>query len=319
MNAGKLLVLSMISLTIYVTATEKVIGQEAPTPEWTARIRQLAPKEATAQPAEPRKVLLFSLFTGYKHDVIPYVKVVFKVLAERSRAFEIEMSDDIEMLAYDKLREYDAVILNNNCSIGPGRNIFLDVLNAGSDNPDSPYADYSEEMRRKKATELEAGLIKFVQNGAGLMAVHGAIVMQNNSQAFCDMLGGNFDFHPKNQEVMLNPVEPAHPLLKAFAGKPFHHKDEPYVFSSCYAKNNFRPLLVMDTSKLELQEEQRRVLSDVRYVSWIKKHGKGRVFYVSPSHNATSYENKQLLQFYLDGLQYVLGDLNCDDTPMSHN
>ena len=51
-----------------------------------------------------------------------------------------------------------------------------------------------------------------------------------------------------------------------------------------------------------------------RYISWIKPHGEGRVFYCSPSHNAQSFENPQLLQFMLNGIQYALGDLKCDDS-----
>jgi hypothetical protein len=41
------------------------------------------------------------------------------------------------------------------------------------------------------------------------------------------------------------------------------------------------------------------------------------VFYVSPSHNAQSFEDKRLLKFFLDGAQYVLGDLECDDVPLT--
>jgi hypothetical protein len=33
------------------------------------------------------------------------------------------------------------------------------------------------------------------------------------------------------------------------------------------------------------------------------------VMYISPSHNAQSFDNPQLLRFYLDGLQYVAGDM----------
>jgi hypothetical protein len=38
--------------------------------------------------------------------------------------------------------------------------------------------------------------------------------------------------------------------------------------------------------------------------------------YASPSHNAQSFENPQLLQFFLDGMQYVVGDVKCDDSPL---
>ena len=55
---------------------------------------------------------------------------------------------------------------------------------------------------------------------------------------------------------------------------------------------------------------------DRRYVSWIKSHGKGRVFYCSPSHRPETYERQSMLQYYLDGIQYALGDLACDDSPI---
>ena len=58
-----------------------------------------------------------------------------------------------------------------------------------------------------------------------------------------------------------------------------------------------------------------KLKSDVRYVSWIKPFGKGRVFYCGPSHQPESYETAALLRYYLDGLQYALGDLKCDDAP----
>jgi hypothetical protein len=35
--------------------------------------------------------------------------------------------------------------------------------------------------------------------------------------------------------------------------------------------------------------------------------------YASPSHNAQSFENPDLLQFFLDGMQYVVGDVECDE------
>jgi type 1 glutamine amidotransferase len=92
------------------------------------------------------------------------------------------------------------------------------------------------------------------------------------------------------------------------------HVDEPYIFKNAYFDYNFHPLLAMDVSKLHSLNQE--ISDPVVYVSWIKKYGSGRVFYVSPSHNAQSFEDPRLLQFYLDGLQYVTGDLICDDTPI---
>lgn len=146
------------------------------------------------------------------------------------------------------------------------------------------------------------------------MAIHGGIVMQNNSMEFSRMLGGSFDYHPKPQKIEVKLADPDHRLTKAFEGKSFVHVDEPYVFKNAYFESHFKPLLYMEASEIEGLKNPDR--DKVRYVSWIKRYGKGRVFYVSPSHNAQSFEDPRLLQYYLDGVMYVTGHLECDDSPM---
>ncbi len=276
------------------------------TDEWIKKIEQLAPAKAEVKPLKHRKILVFSLFTGFNHWVIPHTNAVMKVLGEKTGAFEVEVSTDIYKFDKKSLQEYDAVVLNSTCSVGPRRDLILDVLDKDQ--------SLSEEQKKQKAAELETSLINYVHNGGGLMVVHGAIVMQNNSKEFSEMVGGSFDYHPVQQEITLELVDPNHPLVKAFEGKPFVHIDEPYIFNNAYAKKNFRPLLFMDTSKLT--KKTKEIDEKIKYVSWIKKYGKGRVFYVSPSHNAQSFEDARLLKYFLDGTQYVLGDLKCDDSPV---
>jgi len=252
------------------------------------------------------RVLIFDRFTGYNHWVIPHTSQVIKVLGQKSGAYEVRITQDAFCLEKSNLKNYDAVVLNSTCSRGPRRDLILDALDDDT--------SMSDDAKKTKAAELEESLINYVKGGGGLMVVHGAIVMQNNSMPFSEMCGGSFDYHPKQQKVTLELVEPDHPLVAAFDGKAFVHVDEPYLFNKAYEKKNFRPLLYMDTDKLE--GKKKPIEDNIRYVSWIKKHGKGRVFYVSPSHNAQSFEDVRLLKFYLDGAQYVLGDVKVDDTPM---
>ncbi|NJN26010.1 MAG: ThuA domain-containing protein [Cyclobacteriaceae bacterium] len=130
------------------------------------------------------------------------------------------------------------------------------------------------------------------------------------------MVGGSFDYHPPQQEIELKVVDVKHPLTEVFAEGHFTHTDEPYFFKNAYQSKHFRPLLYMETSKVSGLKHTPE--DSVSYVSWIKRYGKGRVFYVSPSHNAQSYENTHMLQYYLNGLMYVLGEMKCEDTPMEH-
>jgi len=278
-----------------------------PTPEWTARIQELAPAKPTVN-AVRRKVLVFSLFTGFKHDVIPYVDRVFEVLGRKSGAFDTTRTVDIEALTSQRLSAYDVLVLNNNCSIRPRRNLFLDELER---NP--KYRGMTEKERQTKASALEQSMLDFIAGGKGLVAIHGAPTMLNSSAKFTEMVGGAFDYHPPSQEVTIHAVDPDHPLLAAFRGKePFIHRDEPYCFNGSYEKLNFHPLLSLDVKGIK--DPTGQVGKIVRYVAWIKPYDKGRVFYCSPSHFPESHETATLLQFLLDGVQYASGDLKCDDS-----
>ena len=280
-----------------------------PTPEWTAKIQKLAPARPTVE-APKRKLLVFSLFTGFKHDVVPHVDRVFEALGKKSGAFDATQTVDIEALAPQGLAAYDVLVLNNNCSINPRRNLFLDELERNA-----RYHDLTEAERKAKADLLERSLLDFVAGGKGLVAIHGAPTMLNNSAKFNEMIGAAFDYHPANQELTLRAVNADHPLLAAFHDKtPFIHRDEPYCFKGAYEKLNFRPLLSLDVEGIK--DPKGQVGKMVRYVAWIKPYGKGRVFFCSPSHFPESYETPTLLRFLLDGVQYASGDLKCDDSKL---
>jgi type 1 glutamine amidotransferase len=278
-----------------------------PTPQWLDAVRRNAPPRPTVA-APKRKLLVFSLFTGYDHKVIPHVDRVFQILGEKSAAFTATVTVDIEMLTVGHLASYDTLVLNNNCSEGERRNLLLDELERNA-----KYRGMSERERQAKADALEQSLLGFVAHGKGLVAIHGAPTMLNNSAKFTEMIGAAFEYHPPNQEVTVRMVREDHPLVAAFRGKgSFIHRDEPYCFHGAYETLNFRPLLSMDVERI--QDPIGRVGERVRYVAWIKTYGEGRVFYCSPSHFPESYESATLLRFLLDGVQYATGDLKCDDS-----
>jgi type 1 glutamine amidotransferase len=278
-----------------------------PTPEWSAQVRAAAPAEPTVD-APTRKLLVFSRCTGYKHAVIPHVDRVFEILAEKTGALETTVTIGIDELAPERLAKYDVLVLNNNCSKGDRRNLLLDVLES-----DAKYADLTDEQRAARAEALEQSMLDFVAGGGGLVVVHGAPTLLNNSKAFTEMVGAAFDYHPPNQEVTVRPVDDDHPLVAAFKGQgPLIHRDEPYCFNGAYEKFDFRPLLSMDVDGM--RDPAGRVGDMPRYVAWIRPHGEGHVFYCSPSHFPESYTSPTLLRFMLDGIQYAAGDLECDDS-----
>ena len=302
----KLLTALILIFTFSVHTSAQEMEPFELTNDWISKIEETAPSKPTIPIQGKRKVLIFSLHTGFKHWTIPHTEAVIRTIAEKSGAFSVTTSMDISMFERKNLKNFDAIVLNNNCSIGDKRDLFWDVLKNDK--------TLNDQQRMKKAKKLEDNLLNYVRKGHGVMVLHGSIVMQNKSTNYGKIVGGSFDYHPKQQKIQVKLVDSQHPLVQAFEGEGFEHVDEPYFFNNAYFDYNFRPLLSMETSGLEGMKTMPK--DKIKYISWIKSYGQGRVFFASPSHNAQSYENPKLLAFLLDGLQYVTGDLQCDDSPV---
>ena len=298
--------LSLLAFVFFLKLSAQGLEPLEITDEWLASIEKLAPSKTRIATNSKKKVLVFSKATGYDHWIIPHNVEMLKILGRKSKAFEIHIGYDIENFDKKNLKKYDAVILNNSNPSGPDRDLFSDLLKQNT--------TLTDQEIKIKAASYEQNLMNYVTKGGGLMIMHGAITVQNNATHFSKMTGGSFDYHPKQQEIHVKEVDLNHPLVKAFKGKGLTHIDEPYFFKNAYFDYDFRPLLYMEVDKIEgLREE---VDEKVIYVSWIKRYGKGRVFYSSPGHNAQSLDNPDVLHYFLDGMQYVVGDLKCDDSPM---
>ncbi len=262
---------------------------------WIDQIRGTMPKTLSVEPQRPRKILMLSECMGFRHWVIPHTAAVIKVMGETGAYNVVETTDPMDFLP-DNLQNFDAILFNNTCSSKEGRDYF---------------SDYVKEPELAEA--LKDSVINFVAKGGGFIAIHGG----NLAYMFCEkwerMQGMTFCHHPHQQQLTLNLTEPSHALLKVFDGEAFEHFDEPYLFVCKYNEPAFRPLLELDISNLSWNENKGRH-SGPCYAAWIKRYEQGRIFYSSPSHNAQSFEDSRLLQFMLDGIQYALGDLDCDDT-----
>jgi len=172
-----------------------------------------------------------------------------------------------------------------------------------------------EEQRVAKERDqaLKKSFEEFVRSGKGLVGFHGALGAFYKWPPYGEMIGGYFDKHPWVQKIRVKLDDPAHPLCAAFAGKAFELKEETYVFREPYSRDTARVLLTLDTTSVDAAKGGRK---DGDYaLAWIKPYGQGRVFYCAFSHFEENFLNAALLRFYLDGMQYALGDLEADATP----
>ena len=138
---------------------------------------------------------------------------------------------------------------------------------------------------------------------------------------FNKLIGGFFKFHWNNGQVIHYKIdEPNHPLNAPFKGlKDFQVIDETYTFGrETYSRQNLKVLTSIDYDKMSAEDKAKEQYprSDGDYaLSWIRREGKGRVFYEAHGHDEKIYAIKPLLEHVMLGMQYVLGDLPADDSP----
>ncbi|MGB2824788.1 MAG: ThuA domain-containing protein [Phycisphaerae bacterium] len=253
-----------------------------PSEEQVAKIKAAAPKRATAKPAKPRKMLVLSY---QSHDSGRFAgEKALEIMAEQTGAFELEFVRDKAALAEavvpEKLKQYDAVCVNNSTG-GQGN--------------------------AKNGKTLVENLRAYVAGGGGLVGIHAA-----TDNKFGEVFGGFFSGHPWSENVGVKIDDPDHPLCKAFASEGFMVRDEIYQFTKIYTREKLRVLLSLDMTKTK--DKGRREDKD-NAVAWVQKLGEGRIFYCSLGHNPHIFWDAKLLRFYLDGIQFALGDIEADTTP----
>ena len=248
------------------------------------KIRKAAPAEAPAAPKKSRKLLVFSRLTGYRHKSVPWGAQALRILGEKTGAYSPVLTNDPAVFDRQRLVQFDAVVFNNNCG--------------------NPVQD---PQRRKN-------LLEFVAGGRGLVGIHCAAHV--DWPEFIEVLGGWSVNHPWNagSTITLRIEEPSHPLTKMFGGPTVRHTDEIFQFDR-YSRGRQRVLIGIDTKRTDMNVPG-IVRKDGDFgLVWIRSHGKGRVFYSEFGHQKDVYWRPAILEHYLAGIQYALGDLQVDATP----
>lgn len=255
-----------------------------------AKMEQVIPKEAEAKPEKLRKILVFWLCKGYFHESIPVINEAIKLMGKKTGAYEAVLSDDMNDFSAENLAKYDAIVFNNTTRL-----------------------DFKDPKQRE-------ALMNFVKGGKGIVGIHAATDNFYNWREAGDMMGGYFVGHPwtAGGTWAIKNVDPNNPINSSFEGKGFKIKDEIYRQKKLRPTENRRILLALDlddpaTKNAKGAEESDRDMP----VSWIKDYGKGRVFYCGLGHNNWVIFRPDILEHYLAGIQFAIGDLKVDATPVA--
>ena len=137
---------------------------------------------------------------------------------------------------------------------------------------------------------------------------------------FNKLIGGYFKFHwPDPQLIYVKIDDPNSPLTAMFHGKEFEIHDETYTFAQqSFSRRNVHVLTSIDYQKMSPEDKAKEVnpRTDGDYaLSYIRREGRGRVFYEGHGHDDRVYAMTPMLEHIRAGIQYALGDLKADDSP----
>jgi len=287
-------------------------GWVPPTEEELKMVESAIPEKLPAEPRKDRKLLIYSLSHGFKHNSRLIGEEMLKRIERKTGAFTLTINNDSTQWTSAYLKQFDAIAVLNATSLhggfkGENREAFLD----------------------------------FVYEGGGLFGCHAATDGGKKWwPEYSELWGGAFGGHPwgKTGTWRIRNYDPRHTINQCFHGEGFDINDELYRQVHPYKKGNFHTLTCIDLSarqnthnnngkiKTVPPEAERKPgepnpakvplnLEREYPTSWCKKARKGRVFYATFGHNESAYWNPKIVEHYLRGLQYVLGDLEADDVP----
>ncbi len=145
----------------------------------------------------------------------------------------------------------------------------LNAANLGKYDALMIYANHT-----KITPEQETALLDFVAGGKGFLPIHSASFCFQNSPAYIALVGAQFLRHGTG-EFTVEIVKPDHPVMAGM--KPFQVWDETYV----HTKHNPDRVVLMERVDAEGREPW----------TWVRTHGKGRVFYTAYGHDDRVWSN----------------------------
>lgn len=268
--------------------------------------------------AAPKKVLVVSVTTGFRHSSIPTMNRVIGQLGEQSKAFTVDyleqppgkpadlnrpdaqedvakwnllLKAELNRLHPESLKNYDAVIFANTTG-------------------DLPIPD-------------PAGFAAWIKSGKAFIGLHAATDTFQGWPEYAELIGGAFAGHGPQLSVSCSNDDPEHPANKHF-GKTFDIELEEIYQISKHDRARERSLLSLDRKPVVTEPQP-----GFYPVSWCHLYGTGRVFYSSLGHRediidadpnlkdrVNSVETSKAYQAHvLGGILWALGLAPGDATP----
>lgn len=247
---------------------------------------------AAAQPtkAPMKRLLAIGASKGYQHDSISHALAVYEHLGRETGLWETFIRTDTQLITKKKLG-----------------------LNAKNlDYFDTVYFYTTGELDMDQ--EQKAALLSFVkEDGKGFIAGHSAADTFAQWPEYGEMLGARYDSHPWDQQVKIRVEDRNFPAMTHFPPS-IELSDEIYQFKDWF-RDKVRVLLSLDPQSVDLNVKAvRRTDKDFALV-WVKKYGKGRVFFNALGHRDDIYDRPDIQKMMLESVKWVMGLTDADVAP----
>ncbi|MFW6725107.1 ThuA domain-containing protein [Streptomyces sp. MAR4 CNY-716] len=232
---------------------------------------------SAAQDAEAEyDVLFFHKTTGFRHDSIPSALAAVEQLGQ-DNGFTVTETQDASVFTDDGLAQYEAIAF------------FTDGENTLN-------------------TDQRHAFERYIQRGGGFVGLHSSSNMDKTDWPWwSDLMGGAFfKSHPSGadqfQEATVRIEDPAHPST---AGLPAEwvRTDEWYNFTA-NPREKVHVLATLDESTYNPGPD---AMGDDHPIAWCSDYDGGRTWYTALGHQPEHYDESQLRQHILGGIQWAAG------------
>ena len=228
--------------------------------------------------AAPKRLLVVTTTTGFRHSSIPTAEKVLLQLAQSSGEFTVDFihqppgkpaappkdASDAEKAEYAAAeKKWEGTLRAALAKLSPAGLADYDGVAFVSTTGDLPIPD-------------KTGFLNWIKAGHGFIGIHAASDTFHNWPGYIDMLGGEFKHHGRQVSVDCLNQDPENPATAGLPKVWNIQQEEIYQFI------NYDPAKVHDLLILDKHPESG---APGHYgVSWCKPYGEGRVFYTSLGH-----------------------------------
>jgi uncharacterized protein len=262
----------------------------------------------TADPFAGKKKLLAigDVHTGYQHDSVSHALATIEQMGRHSGDYITYIRTDTQLITKDTIYGTGKYAATGTRSVNAKNLDYFDAIFF--------YGLGEEDLSTKQKTDL----LSFVHDdGKGFVGAHSAIDAFYSWPEYGQMVGAYFDNHPWG--VLDAPIiveQPSFPGMRHLP-REFRVRDEIYVPTAApYSRKDVDVLARMDASKVDLTVHDLHRTDRDFPVAWVKKYGKGNVFYSTFGHPDAAWDNPEIQKMYFEAIRWALGLV--DYTPRPH-